>query len=72
MVWISSVGRNLALSHGTAASEPLHGVAVRCELSGSQLIFERFERMLRTILTVSTHGVVIAIGNRTKNVAKQP
>ena len=42
------------LSHGTAASETLHGVAVRCELSGSQLIFERFERMLRTILTTST------------------
>ena len=35
-------------------------------------MFEIFERMLSSRLTTSTHGVVVAIENRTQNVDNQP
>ena len=43
-----------------------------CEYSSSQLRIERPERVQSFILTTSTSGVVVAIENRTQNVAKQP
>ena len=72
VVWSSSYGRKAGVvSVRLLTRAPRPGVA-RCEYSCSHLGNGLYERILSTVLTTSTRGVVIAIENGTQNVHKQP